>query len=196
MQCIKCGTEFVPEQRFCRKCGLPTAESIGSIAPTQVMPDSGDLQSRGAHTAPQKPVTNPVANPHPHRTYADNAQGQQTRLIDAQPTGASAHGYDRDNPTNPYHQPAGYNPQVPPPAMYTAQPPYYAPPTKSGAPWGWILAIGGIFLVGVIFFMALLIGRSSRPVRGRPGPTIPAPPPTSVATFGTGQIVSNNRGVE
>jgi hypothetical protein len=74
--------------------------------------------------------------------------------------------------------------------MYTAQPPYYPPPSKSGAPWAWILALGGIFLVGVIFFMALLFGRASRrpragvppmpPEIGRPSvPTPPTPPDLS-----------------
>lgn len=175
MQCVKCGTEFVPEQRFCRKCGLPTSESTGSIAPTQVMPDSGDFQKR-TNTAPQKPVTNPVAHPNPHRTFVDNAPGQQTRLIDPPPTSGAAPGFDRDNSTNPYYQPGNYTPPTPPPAMYTAPPPYYRLPTKSGAPWGWILALGGIFLVGVIFFMALFIGRASRrPPRGGI-PPIPSPP--------------------
>jgi DUF4097 and DUF4098 domain-containing protein YvlB len=141
------------------------------------MPDSADLQQRNANTAPQKPVTNPVST-NPHRTYVDNAPGQPTRLIDAQPTGASASEFDRGNPTNSFYQPGGYNPPTPPPAMYTAQPPYYQPPTKSGAPWGWILAIGGIFLVGVIFLMALFIGRASRPPR-RGGVPPPPPPPTA-----------------
>src|ERR1044072_4299311 len=178
MQCVKCGTEFVPEQRFCRKCGLPTAESIGSISSTQMMPDSGDLPQHNANTAPQKPITSPVANTNQPRTYTDNAQGQQTRLFDAQPTGAPAPGFENGHSTNPFHQPANYHMPAPPPAMYTAPPAYYTPPTKSGAPWGWILALGGIFLVGVIFFMALIIGRSSRTPR-RGGIPTPPPPPTA-----------------
>ncbi|MEW6125782.1 MAG: DUF4097 family beta strand repeat-containing protein [Acidobacteriota bacterium] len=189
MQCLRCGAEFVPEQRFCRKCGLPTSESLGTFAPTQMMPDETDAP-RNANTAPQNPNTNPVAQTNAHATYNEHTQSQPTRFMDAPPTGASTAGFDRNTPPHLFNQPVNYQVPQTPPAMYAGQPPYYQPPTKSGSSLGWLLGIGALVLVGVIFFMAIFISRASRSSR-----RFPPPPPAAPATPKPGDVPRPGTGV-
>ena len=61
--------------------------------------------------------------------------------------------------------------------------PYYTPPPRSRSPWGWIIAVIALFLIGAVGIAALVFrsandpSRTERTIQGTEPPPPPPPPP-------------------
>ena len=82
--------------------------------------------------------------------------------------------------TSPVYTPPDqnyYQPYAPIQPGYPMQ--SYAPPPRSRSPWGWIIALIAVFLIGAVGLGAFIINRASRtpPGRGMKAPPPPPPPP-------------------
>lgn len=76
-------------------------------------------------------------------------------------------------PEQNYYQQQQYAPIHPPQPM-----PYYAPPPpRSRSPWGWIIAVIALFLIGAVGIAAFVISRANDPPRPPRTVTVPDPPP-------------------
>ena len=77
-------------------------------------------------------------------------------------------------PEQNYYQQYPYAPVQPPQQM-----PYYPPqPPRSRSPWGWIIAVIALFLIGAVGIAALVFSNANDPPRvpDRPSKQIPQPP--------------------
>lgn len=205
MQCTNCGAELLKGQRFCRACGTASLLGEGGVEPTRMIDtDPEGLVKVNDTFRPAKADTNPVAHPANGQTsLMDAPQNSDTRLMDSkplpQPTAAMpfATNYpqaQRPAQTNqsPHSSPfqvgqAAYTPPsaMPPAAYQSGQRVYMPPAGQAKNPYGWLIALGGIALVGVIFFAFLLFGRarSPRKITATTRPPVVAPPSNSSETY-------------
>jgi hypothetical protein len=178
MQCANCGAELLQGQRFCRACG---AQADGEVAATQVIDTDPDSPVKVNNTARAPRVnTNPVANsPQGQTTYMETPQNPETVLIDSQSlplrTSAMSEGQVQSAPvsihsTSPFQ---AEQPSYTPPADFQTSPPAsVATPQPPKNSKGWLIALGSIALVGILFFAFLMVGYLLRAPKG-----VTTPPP-------------------
>ena len=190
MQCATCGAEILQGQRFCRACGTATeAGEAGEAGALQT--DFIHLSEEGQTARATQGDTSPVGE-----------QGNlQTSVLtpqqDNEKPGRESYPLARTAPpapTNPAlgealrHQTNPSLPELPSPSSLAAPDSAYSTttpaasgsrsviPVSSSPPRskGWMIAIGGIALFGLIFLSFLLFGRANRPSRPA-APPAPAP---------------------
>jgi DUF4097 and DUF4098 domain-containing protein YvlB len=190
MLCTKCGAELLQGQRFCRACGKPSEPMEGSVDPTRVIDtDPEGLVQGNPTTRVPKVDTNPVTNPGQGKTtlmqdpYNPTVLMPTSAVPQPQPTPQTSAIPDQGKATEsamygttPMTHEAGRLAQAPPPPMQYQAPPLYTPPVQSAKKsYGWLIALGGIGLCGVIFFAFLVFARMQRrtivPPKAPPAPT-------------------------
>jgi hypothetical protein len=100
--------------------------------------------------------------------------------------------------TSPVYTPPDQNYYQPyTPIQHVHPMPPYTPP-RSRSPWGWIVALIALFLIGAVGLGAFVISRASRTPagssRGIPSPPPPPPPPGTEETIVGGGLTVDTRG--
>ena len=98
--------------------------------------------------------------------------------------------------TSPVYAPPEQNYYQPYAPIQPAHPmPSYVPP-RSRSPWGWIIALIAVLLIGAVGLGAFIINRASRPPAGRgmKMPPPPPPPPGAEETVVGGGMTVDTRG--
>ncbi len=168
MHCDNCGTELFDGQRFCRSCGRATDDFSEESTPTQRMPPGHQENSPTRRMVPE----------HQGKGSRDTAITPPSR-VDTSPVYAP--------PEQNYYQP--YAPIQPGHPI-----PHYTPPPRSRSPWGWIVALMAIFLIGAAAFGIFVFSRQSRTtIVGPPPPPPPPLPPGSQETVVGGGLTVDTR---
>lgn len=212
MQCATCGADVIEGQRFCRVCGVAVEPSAAPS--TAAMPTDIENQAEPGRTSRATKVdTNPVGESSGAQTRViESRRDNETRVMESDPLAADqspaavqpgqtnralptlddAIRHQTNPALNAATPPAaGARVQPVPPYVTTPHGAQLTPMMQPKQSKGWMIALGGIALFGIIFLAALMIGRSSRPA-----PPVPTAPPTPSVPGAPNELYLSEEGAD